>query len=174
MVLAAQFGSFLQPIVIMLAMPLSAIGALVGLRLVGENFSVLAFIGLLMLMGMVVKNSILMVDFTNTLRAAGMDKHPALIRASAIRLRPILMTSLAVVLGNLPSVIGLGAGAELRRGLATVVAGGMVASTLLALVLIPVAYSLMDSATTRVGRLFRRKESPAAATVLPATSGDAA
>jgi HAE1 family hydrophobic/amphiphilic exporter-1 len=98
-----------------------------------------------------VKNSILLVDFTNTLQRAGMQKHAAIRRASAVRLRPIMMTSIAIMCGNLPAAIGLGEGAELRRVLATVVIGGVLTSTLLTLLLVPVAYSLLQSVTAGIG-----------------------
>lgn len=157
MVLASQFGSFLQPFVIMLAMPFSFIGAFLALRITNTELSIIAMIGLIMLLGLVVKNSILMVDFTNKLRDAGLAKNDALARASAIRLRPILMTTFALIAGSLPSAIGLGEGAATRRPLAITVIGGLITSVLLTLLVIPTAYSLLDSFTTRVGRLFRRR-----------------
>lgn len=156
MVLASQFSSFTQPLVIMLAMPLSFVGAFLALRITGLELDILAMIGMLMLLGLVVKNSILVVDFTNQLRAAGMDKHAALTRASALRLRPILMTSLSLVFAAFPAAIGLGEGAALRQGLSTVVIGGMLASTMLTLLLIPTAYSLMEGFTDWLSRVFRR------------------
>ena len=150
MVLASQFGSFSQPLVLMLAMPLSFIGAFLAMRLAGLELDIIAMIGLLMLLGLVVKNSILLVDFANKLRADGVEKHAALVQAGATRLRPILMTSITVIAGNVPAAIGLGDGAELRRGLGTAVIGGMITSTLLTLVLVPAAYSLLDSALARL------------------------
>ena len=169
MVLASQFGSFTQPIVIMLAMPFSFIGAFVALRLVDMALDITGMIGLIMLMGLVVKNSILLVDFTNKLRADGLEKHQAIARAGAIRLRPILMTSSAIIAGAVPTALGVhflssGEGGEFRRGLATVLIGGMLTSTLLTLLVVPTAYSLLDSITTRFSRLFQRKPTP------PATS----
>jgi HAE1 family hydrophobic/amphiphilic exporter-1 len=157
MVLASQFGSFLQPIVIMLAMPFSFIGAFLALRIVGLDLDILGMIGLIMLLGLVTKNSILLIDFTNRLRAAGMEKHLALERAGAVRLRPILMTTLAIVVGSIPVAIGFGEGSELRRGLSIVLIGGLLTSMLLTLLVVPTAYSLLDSITTRFMRLFRRK-----------------
>jgi len=156
MVLASQFGSFLQPLVIMLAMPFSFIGAFLALRLTGIELSIFGMIGLIMLLGLVVKNSILMVDFTNRLISAGMEKNLALGRAGAIRLRPILMTTIALVVGSLPSAIGLGEGAEIRRALSVVVIGGLITSMFLTLLVVPTAYSLLESATRRVENLFRR------------------
>jgi HAE1 family hydrophobic/amphiphilic exporter-1 len=159
MVLASQFGSFFQPFVIMLAMPFSFIGSFLALRLVGLELDIFGMIGLIMLMGLVVKNSILLVDFTNQLRQGGMSKHDALEHAGAIRLRPILMTALSLIAGSLPIAIGMGEGSEVRRGLSIVVIGGMVTSTLLTLLVVPTAYSLLEGLTRRVGGLFRRKSS---------------
>ena len=157
MVLASQFGSFTQPLVIMMAMPFSFIGAFLALRIRGLDLDIVGMIGLIMLLGLVVKNSILMVDFTNRLRVAGMEKHKALAVAGAVRLRPILMTTIALVAGSIPSAIGLGQGAEIRRSLSTVVIGGLITSVILTLLVIPTAYSLLDALTTRLSRLFRRR-----------------
>jgi len=176
MVLASQFGSFLQPLVIMLAMPFSFIGAFLALRLTNIELSIFGMIGLIMLLGLVVKNSILMVDFTNRLIRAGMDKNTALGRAGAIRLRPILMTTIALVVGSLPSAIGLGEGAEIRRALSVVVIGGLITSMFLTLLVVPTAYSLLESVTRRVSNLFRRRTplQPAVATAGSASSGNGA
>jgi HAE1 family hydrophobic/amphiphilic exporter-1 len=175
MVLASQFGSFAQPIVIMLAMPFSFIGAFLALRLSGFDLDILGMIGLIMLLGLVTKNSILLIDFTNRLRAAGMEKHDALERAGAVRLRPILMTTLAIVVGSIPVAIGIGEGSEFRRGLSIVLIGGLITSMLLTLLVVPTAYSLLESITNRVGRLFRRREEPEPAlAVAGAHAGQAA
>lgn len=162
MVLASQFGSFTQPLVIMVAMPFSFIGAFLALRLVGTPLDITGMIGLIMLLGLVVKNSILLVDFTNRLRRAGLPKHAALELAGAIRLRPILMTTLAIVGGSLPvamgiHVIGTGEGGEFRKGLATVLIGGLITSMFLTLLVVPTAYSLMESITERATGFFRRR-----------------
>ncbi len=177
MVLASQFGSFSQPIVIMLAMPFSFIGAFVALRLSGLPLDITGMIGLIMLMGLVVKNSILLVDFTNKLRASGLEKHQAIARAGAIRLRPILMTSAAIIAGAVPTALGIhffssGAGSEFRRSLAIVLIGGMLTSTLLTLLVVPTAYSVLESLTDRFGRLFRRRR-PAPAPAAPAAESAA-
>ncbi|HEX9372087.1 MAG TPA: efflux RND transporter permease subunit, partial [Roseiflexaceae bacterium] len=129
--------------------------------------------GLIMLLGLVVKNSILLIDFTNRLRASGMEKHAALERAGAVRLRPILMTTLAIVVGSIPVAIGIGEGSEFRRGLSIVLIGGLITSMLLTLLVVPTAYSLLESLTRRVGSLFRRKPAlqPAAATAGGAPAG---
>ncbi len=153
MVLASQFASFLQPFVIMLAMPLSFLGAFMALSLTGITLDILSMIGMVLLLGLVTKNSILLVDFTNRLLEAGLAKHVAITRASVVRLRPILMTSIAILCGNLPAAIGFGEGAEIRRGLAVVVIGGLITSTLLTLLIVPVAYSLLQSALARVEQL---------------------
>ncbi|KAB8144357.1 efflux RND transporter permease subunit [Chloroflexia bacterium SDU3-3] len=168
MVLASQFGSFSQPLIIMLAMPFSFLGAFIGLRLFGQPLDITGMIGLIMLLGLVTKNSILLVDFTNHLRQSGYAKHEAIARAGAVRLRPILMTSLAIVAGALPTALGIhffsgGSGSEFRRGLAVVLIGGMVTSTLLTLLVVPIAYSLLDSIQVRMGRLFSRRARAAAA-----------
>jgi HAE1 family hydrophobic/amphiphilic exporter-1 len=165
MVLASQFGSFTQPLVIMVAMPFSFIGAFLALRLINIDLDITGMIGLIMLLGLVVKNSILLVDFTNRLRRAGLDKHAALELAGAIRLRPILMTTLSLVAGALPvamgiHLVGTGEGGEFRKGLATVLIGGLMTSMLLTLLVVPTAYSLMESFTERVSTWFRRRFDP--------------
>jgi HAE1 family hydrophobic/amphiphilic exporter-1 len=157
MVLASQFGSFSQPIVIMMAMPFSFIGAFLGLILTGTDLDITGMIGLIMLLGLVTKNSILLVDFTNRLRRAGLEKHEALRVAGSVRLRPILMTTFAIVAGSLPVAFGLhifgtGQGGEFRRGLATVLIGGLLTSMILTLFVVPAAYSLLESFTSRFGR----------------------
>lgn len=164
-VLASQFGSFLQPLVIMLAMPFSFLGAFVALSISGLPLDITGLIGLILLMGLVVKNSILLVDFTNKLRASGLDKHTALERAGAIRLRPILMTALSVIGAAIPVAFGIhffssGEGGEFRRGLGVVVMGGMISSTLLTLLVVPTAYSLLDSWIQWVRKLFTREHQP--------------
>jgi HAE1 family hydrophobic/amphiphilic exporter-1 len=142
----------------MLAMPFSAIGAFLALTLTGTTLTILAMIGFIMLLGLVTKNSILLVDFANRSRAMTDDLNEAILRAGRLRLRPILMTSLTVILGSLPAAIGLGQGAGLRQGLATVVVGGMITSTLLTLVIIPVAYNLVESARSGIARWRERRQ----------------
>jgi HAE1 family hydrophobic/amphiphilic exporter-1 len=113
-------------------------------------------IGIIMLMGLVTKNAILLVDFTNTLRARGMEMREALLEAGKTRLRPIIMTTATMVFGMLPLALALGAGSEMRQGMAVVVIGGLISSTLLTLVLIPVMYTYVDAMRERVPALFRR------------------
>ncbi len=165
MVLASQFGSFLQPFIIMLAIPLSFIGAFLGLRVTGLALDILGLIGMILLMGLSTKNSILLIDFTNRLRRAGMNSTEALLAAAPTRLRPILMTTLAIMIGAVPVAIGIGQGSEFRRPLAIVTIFGLLTSTLLTLFIVPVAYSLLDSGL-RGGRSIlawrpgRRKAAP--------------
>lgn len=168
MVLASQFGSFTQPLVMMLALPLSLLGAFLALILTGLPFDMTAMIGIIMLFGLVTKNSILLVDFANRLRKGGMARDQALLAAGPIRLRPVLMTSLALILGSLPVAMGLGAGGSFRQPLALVVIGGLITSTILTLLLVPTAYALLDSIQTR----FRRKPKTEAAQVAPAPTAE--
>ncbi len=156
MVLASQFGSFIQPFVIMLALPLAFTGGLLALMLSGNSLDMTAMIGLILLMGLVTKNSILLVDLTNRMRRdRGMSRDEALLAAGPIRLRPILMTTLALILGMLPVAVGIGSGSDFRQPMAIVVIGGLITSTLLTLVVVPTAYSLVEGA---MGRFARARE----------------
>ena len=160
MILASQFGSFVHPFTIMLALPLSFLGAFFSLWVFGLSLDMVALIGFILLMGLVTKNSILLVDYTNTLRGRGLARDEALLTAGPVRLRPILMTTIAMIFGMLPIAMGYGAGAEVRQPMAVAVIGGLITSTLLTLVVVPVAYSLIDD----LGRLVRRpRGEPAAA-----------
>ncbi len=151
MVLASQFGSFVQPLIIMLALPLAAIGGLLGLAIFRLPLDMTAMIGMILLMGLVTKNSILLVDKTNKLRREhGMAPDAALMVAGPIRLRPILMTTLALILGMLPVAIGLGSGSDFRQPMAIVVICGLITSTLLTILLVPTAYSLVEQWLARV------------------------
>ena len=149
MILASQFNSFAQPAVIMLAEPLAVVGGLLLLWLTGHTLNVYSMIGLILLIGLVAKNAILLVDVTNQFRAAGKGVDEALMASCPLRLRPVLMTSLTVVLAMLPASFGLGAGAETNGPLAVAVIGGIVSSTLLTLVVVPAAYSLLENALAR-------------------------
>ncbi len=169
MVLASQFGSFIQPLVIMLALPLAIIGGLLALLLFQLPLDMTAMIGLILLMGLVTKNSILLVDLTNRLRRErGMGRDVALKTAGPVRLRPILMTTLALILGMLPVAIGLGSGGDFRRSMAVTVIGGLITSTILTLLIVPTAYSLVEGALERIrasraARQARAEEAAAAA-----------
>jgi HAE1 family hydrophobic/amphiphilic exporter-1 len=166
MVLAAQFESFIHPFTIMLSLPLSAVGALGALALAHMTISIFTMIGFIMLMGLVTKNAILLVDYTNTLRTRdGMDRLSALLKAGPTRLRPILMTTFAMIFGMLPIAISTGEGSESRSPMAVAVIGGLVTSTLLTLVVVPVIYTLFDDLRNLRNLAFwrRRKKAPAKA-----------
>jgi HAE1 family hydrophobic/amphiphilic exporter-1 len=144
MVLGAQFNSFIHPFTVLLALPFSVTGAFLALRLTGISLNIYSMIGLLLLMGIVKKNSILLVDFTNHRRVAGLPVYEALLEACPLRLRPILMTSVATVAAAIPAAAALGPGAETTRPMAVVVIGGVTLSTILTLIVVPCAYSLLS------------------------------
>ncbi|MES1988574.1 MAG: efflux RND transporter permease subunit, partial [Pseudomonadota bacterium] len=143
MVLASQFNSFIQPLFIMLAQPLAIIGGLIALLMTGNTLNIYSMIGLVLLIGLVAKNSILLVDLTNQLVEKGANINDALKEACPIRLRPVVMTSLTIILALLPAALGLGAGSETNKPLSVAIIGGMISSTLLTLVVVPAAYSLV-------------------------------
>ena len=143
-VMASQFESLIHPLVILFTIPLALVGAVLALFLTGTTVNVVAFIGIIMLAGIVVNNAIVLVDLINQLQAQGLEKTSAIMEAGRARLRPILMTTLTTVLGLLPMAIGFGEGSELRTPMAITVIGGLLVSTLLTLVVIPVVYSLLD------------------------------
>ena len=149
LVLAAQFESFIHPLTILLSVPLAIFGALISLLIFDQTMNIYSQIGLIMLIGLVTKNAILIVEYSNQLRDRGLELLEAVVQASRIRLRPILMTSFATIFGILPIAIGLGAGAESRRPLGLSVVGGMIFSTFLTLVLVPVVYVLLSRFTKR-------------------------
>ncbi len=144
MLLATQFESFVYPLIVLCSVPLCAIGMVLGLFLTGRSFGLTAFIGLLMLIGIVVKNGILLVDYTNQLRHRGMPRDEAVLTAAPTRLRPILMTTLAAILGMLPLALGIGTGSEMYVPLAPAVIGGLATSTLLTLFIVPTVYTIFD------------------------------
>jgi len=152
MVLASQFNSFIQPLIIMVAQPLAIIGGVGALWLTGHSLNIYSMIGLVLLVGLVAKNSILLVDMTNQLRDQGKGIDEALLEACPIRMRPVLMTSLTVVLALSPAALGLGAGSDTNGPLAVAVIGGLISSTLLTLVVIPSVYSLVEHKVERFGR----------------------
>lgn len=164
MLLAAQFESFVSPLTILMSVPLCAIGVILGLFLTGRSFGLTAFIGLLLLIGIVVKNGILLIDYTNQLRGRGIERDQAVLIASPTRLRPILMTTSAAILGMIPLALALGKGSETQAPLATAVIGGLTTSTMLTLFVVPVVYTLFDD----LGRFFRKdKRDLAAAELIP-------
>jgi HAE1 family hydrophobic/amphiphilic exporter-1 len=156
MVLAAQFESLVHPLTVMLALPLAVVGALGGLLVTGHTLNLFSLIGILLLFGLVTKNSILLVDYANQLRAGGMDKVEAMRTAAPIRMRPVLMTALSMVFGVLPAALGIGPGAESRAPMAVATAAGMLSSTALTLLVVPVFYLLFDDAAEAVKRAVRR------------------
>ncbi len=141
MVLASQLGSFSQPLIVMLSLPLSAVGAIGALMITHKSLDITAMIGMILLMGIVTKNSILLLDFANKRRAEGATPAQAMLQAGQVRLRPVLMTSTALIMGMLPVAIGIGAGGEFRSPMAITVIGGLITSTMLTLVVVPVVYS---------------------------------
>ncbi|MGO4380612.1 efflux RND transporter permease subunit [Pseudoduganella sp. RAF19] len=156
LVLASQFGSFLQPIAIMMSLPMSLIGVLVALLVTGSTLNVFSVIGVIMLMGLVTKNAILLVDFTNHGQRDGMNQREAIMAAGQVRLRPIMMTTLAMIFGMLPMAIGMGDGGETQAPMGRAVIGGVITSTLLTLVVVPVAYTYLDNIGKRAARWLRR------------------
>jgi len=154
-VLASQFNSFLQPLIVMTAQPLAVVGGLFALWVTGTTLNLISMIGLILLMGLVAKNSILLVDLTNQLREQGREVEDALREACPVRLRPVLMTSLTVILALVPAALGLGAGADTNGPMAIAVIGGMVSSTLLTLVVVPAVYSLVEQGIRRLRRSTR-------------------
>ena len=161
MVQASQFNSFRQPWVLMLAQPLAVIGGVAALWLSGHTLNIFSMIGLVLLVGLVAKNSILLVDFTNQLRARGLGIDEALRQACPVRMRPVLMTSLTIILALLPTAMGLGSGSEMTVPMAVAVVGGMISSTLLTLVVVPAAYSLLEQGAERVRRYLSERRQTA-------------
>lgn len=157
LILAAQFESFIDPLAIMLSLPLSIVGMAGVLFFTRDSINIMSLIGLIMLMGLVTKNAILLIDFTNVLRARGLHRHEALITAGRTRLRPIIMTTSAMIFGMLPLALALGQGAEMRAPMARAVIGGLITSTLLTLLVVPVVYSFLDDLRNWVRRL-KQKE----------------
>ncbi|MHB0947503.1 MAG: efflux RND transporter permease subunit [Gemmatimonadaceae bacterium] len=164
LILASLFGSFLQPLAIMLALPLSFIGVALALLVTRGNINVMTMIGVIMLMGLVTKNGILLVDFTNQRRAEGVPRDRAILEAARIRLRPIIMTTVAMIFGMIPAALALGEGSEQRAPMARAVIGGLITSTLLTLFVVPVVYTMIDE-----GLVWVRRRRAVAAAPLPAT-----
>jgi multidrug efflux pump len=144
MVLASQFESLVHPFTVLLAVPLAVTGALATLLVARSTLNLYSQIGMILLIGLVTKNSILLVEYTNQLKARGMDAFAAVVEAGRIRLRPILMTSVATIMGAIPVAIGLGTGSASRKPLGYAIVGGILFSTVLTLFVVPVAYTLLD------------------------------
>lgn len=149
MLMAALFNSLIHPLTIMLCLPMALVGAIAALAIAGESLNIVSMIGTIMLVGLVSKNAILLVDYTNTLRSRGLERDEAVRQAGPVRLRPILMTTTATVLGMLPVAFRIGRASEMRAPMAVAVIGGLILSTLLTLLVIPVVYTLFDDLQTR-------------------------
>jgi len=148
-IMASQFESLVQPFIIMFTIPMAFVGTVLGLKMLGINLSVVVFLGMIMLAGIVVNNAIVLVDYANTLRGRGLALREAIIQAGCVRLRPILMTTATTVLGLLPMAVGLGDGAEIRTPMAVAVICGLLTSTVLTLLVIPTIYYLFGLAGQR-------------------------
>jgi HAE1 family hydrophobic/amphiphilic exporter-1 len=144
-IMAAQFESLLHPLVIMLTIPLALLGSVALLKVLSISLSIVVFLGMIMLAGIVVNNAIVLVDYINTLRGRGMERNEAIVTAGSVRLRPILMTTATTVLGLLPMAMGIGDGAEIRTPMALTVIAGLISSTALTLILVPAFYAIVDS-----------------------------
>jgi HAE1 family hydrophobic/amphiphilic exporter-1 len=154
--LVALYQSWLQPLAIMFSLPVTLVGAFGGLWLTGNTLNLISLLGIVLLTGVVTKNAILLVDFTNQLRDEGLARKEALARAGRLRLRAVLMTTLTLVFALTPLLLGTGAGSETRAPLAAVVIGGTISSTVLTLILVPVVYNFFDFGGDLLSGLFRR------------------
>ncbi|ANF52336.1 acriflavin resistance protein [Chryseobacterium glaciei] len=152
LVMVSLYDSFVYPFVVLFSIPLALIGVMVILALTGNSLNIFTMLGMIMLIGLVAKNAIMIVDFANMRKAAGANTHDALIQANHARLRPILMTTIAMIFGMLPIALAKGAGAEMNNGLAWVIIGGLTSSLFLTLIIVPVVYSLFDSLLRRMGQ----------------------
>lgn len=159
-VLASQFESYLDPFAIMLALPMAIIGAIIGLLVMHSTLSIISLIGIIMLMGLVTKNAILLIDFAKQRRADGVERNQALVEAAVTRMRPIIMTTLAMIAGMMPLALGIGPGAEARAPMAHAIIGGLITSTVLTLIVVPVVYTLLDDVKNGKFSL-RKKKGPA-------------
>jgi multidrug efflux pump subunit AcrB len=161
MILASQFNSFLHPITVLTILPLSIVGAVIALWLTGKSLSIFSMIGLLLLMGIVKKNSIILVDYANQIRQEEkVDALTAMLRAGPIRLRPILMTSIATFMAAVPIALALGPGAEIRSPMAIAVIGGLVISTAMSLLVVPAFYVIADRLIATARRLMPQRQLP--------------
>jgi HAE1 family hydrophobic/amphiphilic exporter-1 len=156
MVLASQFGSFIHPFTVMMALPLAIIGSVAAMLIANVELTVISMIGFILMMGVATKNSILLVDFIVRYRRQGKSRTEAVLEAGPVRLRPILMTSMSIILGMIPTAMAYGAAGTFRAPMAITVIGGVFSSTLLSLVVVPVVYTLLDDIVSLVSRVFHR------------------
>jgi HAE1 family hydrophobic/amphiphilic exporter-1 len=166
MILAAQFESFAHPFTIITAVPLALVGAVLALIISGEGLNTMSLIGVVILVGIVVNDAIVKVDFINQMRATGRGLREAILEAGRVRLRPILMTTVTTVLGLTPMAMGIGRGADLRAPLAIAVIGGLTVATLLTLIVVPVVYSVIESVAASVQGRSEEAEGSALATAM--------
>jgi HAE1 family hydrophobic/amphiphilic exporter-1 len=157
MIMAAQFESLSQPFIVMFTMPLAFIGVVLGLLLTGNNLSVPSIMGLIILMGIVVKNGIVMIDYINRLRLRGVDKTQAIIQGATVRLRPVLMTSLTAIVAMIPMAFSRGEGSETSSPMALSVSFGLLVSTALTLFVVPSIYFVVEDYTPRIRHWINRK-----------------
>jgi HAE1 family hydrophobic/amphiphilic exporter-1 len=157
LVMVALYNSYLYPFVVLFSIPVAVIGALFALALSGESLTIFSMVGMIMLIGLVCKNAILIVDFTNKFRDKGLTVRKALIEAGKERLRPILMTTFSMIFGMLPIALASGASAESKNGLAWVIIGGLTSSLIFTLVLVPSVYTTMENFKEKFGRIFSQK-----------------
>ncbi len=153
-ILYITFGRFLESFVVLLSLPLSIVGAMFALLITQSDFGMISLIGLIFLLGLLDKNAILLMDYTNQLREQGMSRHNAILKTGEIRLRPIIMTTASTILGMLPIAVGLGAGAELRQPMAVAIIGGLITSSVLSLIVVPVLYTVLEDTWEKL--CFRR------------------
>jgi HAE1 family hydrophobic/amphiphilic exporter-1 len=160
LILVMQFGSFLEPIAILISLPLSLIGVVLALIITNDTLNIMSMIGVILLMGIVAKNAILLIDFAKWGQEQGMGRREAIIEAGRVRLRPILMTTFALIAGMIPVALGLGEGADFRAPLGRAVIGGTITSTVLTLLVIPTIYEIMDEWREKVSGWFKFPERP--------------
>jgi HAE1 family hydrophobic/amphiphilic exporter-1 len=172
LILVMQFGSFLDPLAILISLPLSLIGVVLALLMTGDTLNIMSLIGVMLLMGIVAKNAILLIDFAKWAREKGMSRRDALIEAGRIRLRPIIMTTFALIAGMLPVAIGHGEGGDFRAPLGRAVIGGVITSTLLTLIVIPTVYEILDEWKERLAHRFFRKAAHSDARAPELSAGD--
>jgi hydrophobic/amphiphilic exporter-1 (mainly G- bacteria), HAE1 family len=167
LILVVQFGSFLDPLAILVSLPLSLIGVVLALLITRDTLNIMSLIGVILLMGIVAKNAILLIDFAKWARERGLELREALIEAGRIRLRPIIMTTLALIAGMIPVAIGHGEGADFRAPLGRAVIGGTITSTLLTLLVIPTVYEILDDFRSWAASKFRRRARGGASEPVP-------